>query len=114
LQGASGESWPLCPCGRPPWGTASHGTGVRPLGGGSRRRALVHTESGLGIEEVEPGDVDLERERLPRASARRPVEPIPQMFAQVAQGKSSPADALSTFASKAQQIYRKWHNQKLV
>ena len=39
---------------------------------------------------------------------------IPQMFAQVAQGKSSPADAVSAFATKAQQIYRKWHNQKLV
>ena len=39
---------------------------------------------------------------------------IPQMFAQVAQGKSSPADAVASFASKAQSIYRKWHNQKLV
>ena len=39
---------------------------------------------------------------------------IPQMFAQVAQGKSSPADAVASFASKAQGIYRKWHNQKLV
>ncbi len=39
---------------------------------------------------------------------------IPQMFAEVAQGKSSPADAVSAFASKAQGIYRKWKNQKLV
>jgi hypothetical protein len=36
------------------------------------------------------------------------------MFAEVAQGKSSPADAVGRFASKAQSIYRKWHNQKLV
>ena len=39
---------------------------------------------------------------------------IPQMFAEVAQGKSSPADAVSAFSSKAQGIYRKWRNQKLV
>ena len=39
---------------------------------------------------------------------------IPQMFAQVAQGKSSPGDAVASFATKAQSIYRKWHNQKLV
>ena len=39
---------------------------------------------------------------------------IPQMFAEVAQGKSTPADAVSTFARKAQTIYRKWRNQKLV
>ncbi len=39
---------------------------------------------------------------------------IPQMFAEVAQGKSSPADAVSAFAQKAQGIYRKWRNQKLV
>ena len=39
---------------------------------------------------------------------------IPQMFAEVAQGKSSPADAVSAFASKAQGIYRKWRNQGLV
>ena len=39
---------------------------------------------------------------------------IPQMFAEVAQGKSSPAEAVSAFASKAQGIYRKWRNQGLV
>ena len=39
---------------------------------------------------------------------------IPQMFAEVAQGKSTPAEAVTAFASKAQGIYRKWHNQKLV
>jgi hypothetical protein len=37
-----------------------------------------------------------------------------QMFAEVAQGKSTPAEAVSAFAQKAQGIYRKWHNQKLV
>ena len=39
---------------------------------------------------------------------------IPQMFAEVAQGKSSPAEAVSAFARKAQGIYRKWRNQGLV
>ena len=39
---------------------------------------------------------------------------IPQMFAEVAQGKSTPAEAVSAFASKAQSIYRKWRNQGLV
>jgi multiple sugar transport system substrate-binding protein len=39
---------------------------------------------------------------------------IPQMFAEVAQGKSTPSEALSAFASKAQSIYRKWSNQGLV
>jgi hypothetical protein len=39
---------------------------------------------------------------------------IPQMFAEVAQGKSSPADAVSAFARKAQGIHRKWRNQGLV
>ena len=39
---------------------------------------------------------------------------IPQMFAEVAQGKSTPAEAVSAFARKAQSIYRKWKNQKLV
>ncbi len=39
---------------------------------------------------------------------------IPQMFAQVAQGKTSPADAVKTFDSKAKQIYRKWKSQGLV
>ena len=39
---------------------------------------------------------------------------IPQMFAEVAQGKSSPSEAVSAFAQKAQGIYRKWRNQKLV
>jgi hypothetical protein len=43
---------------------------------------------------MEPRDVDLERQRLPLARARRPVE--------------------ARDASKAQSIYRKWHNQKLV
>jgi multiple sugar transport system substrate-binding protein len=39
---------------------------------------------------------------------------IPQMFAEVAQGKSSPADAVSGFAQKANAIYRKWREQGLV
>jgi len=39
---------------------------------------------------------------------------IPQMFAQVAQDKASPSEAVSAFAQKAQAIWRKWHNQKLV
>jgi multiple sugar transport system substrate-binding protein len=39
---------------------------------------------------------------------------IPQMFAEVAQGKSSPADAVTAFSNKAQGIYRKWRNQGLV
>ena len=39
---------------------------------------------------------------------------IPQMFAEVAQGKSTPAEAVSAFSSKAQGIYRKWRNQGLV
>jgi multiple sugar transport system substrate-binding protein len=39
---------------------------------------------------------------------------IPQMFAEVAQGKSTPAEAVSAFAQKAQSIYRKWRNQGLV
>jgi multiple sugar transport system substrate-binding protein len=39
---------------------------------------------------------------------------IPQMFAEVAQGKSTPAEAVSAFSRKAQGIYRKWRNQGLV
>lgn len=39
---------------------------------------------------------------------------IPQMFAQVAQGKSTPAEAVSDFAKKANALYRKWRNQGLV
>lgn len=39
---------------------------------------------------------------------------IPQMFAEVAQGKSTPADAVASFTKKAQAIYRKWRNQGLV
>ncbi len=39
---------------------------------------------------------------------------LPQMFAEVAQGKSTPAEAVSAFAKKAQSIYRKWKNQGLV
>jgi multiple sugar transport system substrate-binding protein len=39
---------------------------------------------------------------------------IPQMFAEVAQGKSSPADAVRTFDRKAQAIWRKWRGQGLV
>jgi multiple sugar transport system substrate-binding protein len=39
---------------------------------------------------------------------------IPQMFAEVAQGKSTPAEAVTSFARKAQSIYRKWKNQGLV
>jgi hypothetical protein len=39
---------------------------------------------------------------------------LPQMFAEVAQGKSTPAEGVSNFARKAQSIYRKWKNQGLV
>jgi multiple sugar transport system substrate-binding protein len=39
---------------------------------------------------------------------------LPQMFAEVALGKSTPAEAVSAFAKKAQGIYRKWKNQGLV
>jgi multiple sugar transport system substrate-binding protein len=39
---------------------------------------------------------------------------VPQMFAQVAQGKLTPADAVSTFDSKFRGIYRKWKAQGLV
>jgi multiple sugar transport system substrate-binding protein len=39
---------------------------------------------------------------------------IPQMFAEVAQGKSTPEEAVSGFARKTQGIYRKWKNQGLV
>jgi multiple sugar transport system substrate-binding protein len=39
---------------------------------------------------------------------------IPQMFAEVAQGKSTPAAAVSAFDKKAKAIYRKWRNQGLV
>jgi len=39
---------------------------------------------------------------------------IPQMFAQVAQGKSTPADAVADFDKEAKKIYRKWRNAGLV
>jgi multiple sugar transport system substrate-binding protein len=39
---------------------------------------------------------------------------IPQMFAQVAQGKMSPAEAVSAFNRTAQRLYRKWRSQGLV
>jgi multiple sugar transport system substrate-binding protein len=39
---------------------------------------------------------------------------IPEMFAKVAQGKSSPADAVSDFDARARRIYRKWKNAGLV
>jgi hypothetical protein len=39
---------------------------------------------------------------------------IPQMFAEVAQGKSTPAEAVSAFARKANGLYRKWRSQGLV
>ncbi len=39
---------------------------------------------------------------------------IPQMFAEVAQGKASPADAVRDFTREAQGIYRKWQAQGLV
>ena len=39
---------------------------------------------------------------------------LPQMFAEVAQGKLTPAEAVSGFARKAQGIYRKWRNQGVV
>ena len=37
-----------------------------------------------------------------------------QMFAQVAQGKSNPGDAVRDFTREAQVIYRKWQGQGLV
>jgi multiple sugar transport system substrate-binding protein len=39
---------------------------------------------------------------------------IPQMFAQVAQGKMTPSEAVSGFNQTVQRIYRKWRNQGLV
>ena len=39
---------------------------------------------------------------------------IPEMFAKVAQGKSSPADAVKEFDAEARRIYRKWRAQGLV
>lgn len=39
---------------------------------------------------------------------------IPQMFAEVAQGKSSPAEAVRDFDRVARNIYRKWQRQGLV
>jgi len=39
---------------------------------------------------------------------------VPQIFAEVAQGKSSPADAVSRLAKESQTIYRKWRDQGLV
>ncbi|MET0561433.1 MAG: extracellular solute-binding protein [Gaiellaceae bacterium] len=39
---------------------------------------------------------------------------LPQMFAEVAQGKLTPAEGVSAFARKANTIYRKWKNQGLV
>jgi multiple sugar transport system substrate-binding protein len=39
---------------------------------------------------------------------------IPGMFAKVAQGKSSPADAVKDFDAQARRIYRKWKAQGLV
>ena len=39
---------------------------------------------------------------------------IPQMFAQVAQGKEAPADAVKAFDTRARGIYRKWRAQGLV
>ena len=39
---------------------------------------------------------------------------IPQMFAQVAQGKKTPADAVSEYDKEFKRIHRKWQNQDLV
>jgi multiple sugar transport system substrate-binding protein len=39
---------------------------------------------------------------------------VPQAFAQVAQDKTSPADAVSTLDREAKRIYRKWRGQGLV
>jgi multiple sugar transport system substrate-binding protein len=39
---------------------------------------------------------------------------IPQMFAQVAQEKMTPAAAVSAMDGEFKQLYRKWRNQKLV
>jgi multiple sugar transport system substrate-binding protein len=39
---------------------------------------------------------------------------LPQMFAQVAQGKLAPADAVSTFDKKFKSIHRKWQGQGLL
>jgi multiple sugar transport system substrate-binding protein len=38
---------------------------------------------------------------------------IPQMFAQVAQGKKTPADAVSEYDAEFKRLYRKWRNQGL-
>ena len=39
---------------------------------------------------------------------------VPEMFAKVAQGKSTPADAVKDFDARARRIYRKWKNAGLV
>jgi multiple sugar transport system substrate-binding protein len=39
---------------------------------------------------------------------------IPEMFATVAQGKATPADAVSNFDRKVKRLYRKWKSQGLV
>jgi multiple sugar transport system substrate-binding protein len=39
---------------------------------------------------------------------------IPQMFAQVAQGKMTPAEAVNAFNRSAQRLHRKWRSQGLV
>ena len=39
---------------------------------------------------------------------------VPQMFAQVAQGKLTPGEAVTAFDKEFQRIHRKWANQKLV
>jgi multiple sugar transport system substrate-binding protein len=39
---------------------------------------------------------------------------IPEMFARVVQGKSTPADAVKDFDTRARRIYRKWRAQGLV
>ena len=39
---------------------------------------------------------------------------IPQMFAQVAQGKKTPADAVTEYDKAFKQLHRKWQNQALV
>ena len=36
------------------------------------------------------------------------------MFAQVAQGKMTPEDAVDAFTKTVQRLYRKWQNQGLV
>ena len=77
----------------------------------------------LEPKSIQPSSVDLRLDRLFRVFLNHTTPVIdeifntfliPQMFAEVAQGKSTPSEAVSAFARKAQGIYRKWRNQGLV